>query len=304
MGTKSRARAGVIPDDAVEDAVVRLMRRAAILLPSDVEGALRSVLSMEDGAAARGELSTMLDNAAAAREDGVPLCQDTGMPVFLLRIGSMARSRDIPSAVRRGVERATAEVPLRPSVVHPLTRENPGTNTGPGVPHLVVELVAGRDDAELWALPKGAGSENMSRLAMLPPAAGSEGVARFVVEAVLSAGARPCPPTVVGLGVGGCSDEALWLARRALLRPLGSPQPDPLLAELERRCADELNGSGLGPMGLGGRTTVLAVHALAAHCHTASLPVGVVVQCWADRRAGARISADGRVEELEGGPVP
>ncbi len=293
----------MIPDVVIEDVTVGLLRRAAVDLPTDVEQSLREAEGNERDPLAKGELRCVLDNTIAAREDGVPLCQDTGLPVFFILLGAHARTADLPGAIKRGVERATDELPLRPNAVHPISRNNTGTNTGRGIPHLIIELVPGRDDVELWALPKGAGSENMSALAMLNPDEGEEGVERFVVDTVLTAGGRPCPPTVVGVGIGGCADEALILARRALLRTIGTPHDDPEMAKFEHRCQERLNASGIGPMGLGGDTTVLAVHALTACCHTASLPVGVVVQCWADRRAGARINADGGVVELTGGPT-
>jgi fumarate hydratase subunit alpha len=192
------------------------------------------------------------------------------------------------------VSRATSEVPLRPNVVHPLTRHNPGDNLGKGMPyvHFEPEEV---DYTELTVMPKGAGSENMSALAMLTPSQGIKGVKSFVLEVVVRAGGNPCPPTIIGVGIGGTADQALLISKKAVLRRLDQESPDTNLARLEAELKQALNATGIGPMGLGGRTTVLGVKVEEAHCHTASLPVAVTVQCWAGRRASARIMKDGSV---------
>jgi fumarate hydratase subunit alpha len=231
-------------------------------------------------------------NLDEARRLRLPLCQDTGVPVFFVT------GRTIPGiedGIRRGVARATKEVPLRPNAVHPLTRENPGTNVGPGVPRVVFRPT---DDEfiEITVLPKGAGSENMSALAMLTPAQGLNGIRRFVLETVVRAGGRPCPPTIVGVGIGGTADQASELAKEALLRPLDVGNEDRSLDALERELGEALNRTGVGPMGLGGRTTVLGVRCKLAYCHTASLPVAVNLQCWAARRVTVRIHEDGTTE--------
>ncbi|MCU0861948.1 MAG: fumarate hydratase [Methanomassiliicoccales archaeon] len=221
----------------------------------------------------------------------LPMCQDTGIPIFF------AKGRCLPhleEGIRRGVSRATSEIPLRPNVVHPLTRHNPGDNLGKGMPCLHFEP-SDLDYTEITVLPKGAGSENMSALAMLTPSQGTKGIRAFVLETVVRAGGNPCPPTIVGLGIGGSADEAMLISKKALLRRLDRENPDPALASLERDLTEALNLTGIGPMGLGGRTTVLGVRAEQASCHTASLPVAVTIQCWAGRRATARIMKDGSV---------
>jgi len=283
--------AGVIEDTALE-----LLRMAVTRLPEDVVAALRRLHEEETEPAPRMQLAAILENLRLAEESGTPLCQDTGVHVFFVRapgaIGSLAA---VEGAIRRGVERATAEVPLRPNAVHPLTRRNSGNNLGAHLPYVLFEP-SGDDFIELTAMPKGAGSENMSAMAMLTPSAGERGVKRFVLETLLRAGSNPCPPVILGIGLGGSADICLSLAKRALLRPLGSRSPDPDVARLEEELFDALNGIGIGPMGLGGRSTLLGLQIEHAHCHTASLPVGVNIQCWAARRATARIHPGDRVE--------
>lgn len=277
---------------AVEDAVVDMLREAVTTIPEDVESALRAAERAETSEIARTQLGTILLNVREAKERGVPLCQDTGVPVFFLT-GHMFPG--LEECVRRGLARATGEIPLRPNAVHPLTRRNPGNNLGEGSPRIVYRPT---DDAfvDITVMPKGAGSENMSALSMLTPAQGLRGVREFVLDTVARAGGRPCPPTIVGVGIGGTADHAAELAKESLLRPLDVPHEDGQLDALERELAEALNRLGVGPMGLGGRTTVLGVRCAMAYCHTASLPVAVNLQCWAARRASRRIFADGRTE--------
>lgn len=278
-------------EELIEETVVQLLREAVTSLPPDVVDALRRAEAAETSEVARSQLRTLLDNVDAAGRLARPLCQDTGVPVFFITGPADAATG---RAVRRGVARATEEIPLRPNAVHPLTRENPGTNVADGLPHIVF-YPTDDDFLEITVLPKGAGSENMTALAMLTPADGLPGIKRFVLDAVVRAGGRPCPPTIVGVGIGGTADLAVGLAKEALLRPLDLPHIDPVLDGLERELEEALNLTGIGPMGLGGRTTVLGVRVLTAYCHTASLPVAVNLQCWAARRATARIYRDGRV---------
>jgi fumarate hydratase subunit alpha len=219
------------------------------------------------------------------------MCQDTGIPLFFIR---GHHEEGLEEAIRNGVRRATEEIPLRPNVVDPISRENPGDNVGSGMPHITWEPV-GHEVIDIVYMPKGAGSENMSTLGMLNPADGMRGIKEFVLDAVVRAGGKPCPPTIVGVGIGGSSDMAMQLAKRALLRPLDRENEDEGLASLERELKEALNMTGIGPMGLGGRTTVLGVRVASAACHTASLPVAVCMQCWAARRAQARIFPDGIV---------
>ncbi len=275
----------------IEEVVVQLLRDAVTTLPPDVVQALRRAESRETSEVARSQLRTILDNIDAADRLAVPMCQDTGVHVFYVT-GPVDAS--VEESIRSGVARATEEIPLRPNAVHPLTRENPGTNVAVGLPH-IVHYPTDDEFLEITVLPKGAGSENMTALAMLSPADGISGVKRFILDTVVRAGGRPCPPTIVGVGIGGTSDLAVSLAKEALLRPLDLPNIDPELAALEDQLTEALNRTGIGPMGLGGDTTVLGVRVSTAYCHTASLPVAVNLQCWAARRATARIYPDGRV---------
>ena len=282
--------------ETTEDIVVRLLRLANTKLPEDIGWALEAAAGWETDPIAYSQLGAIMDNAKKAEFLGRPMCQDTGIPVFYVsgRFDSSVK-RDIERAVRR----ATAEIPLRPNLVDPLTRENTGDNTGLGAPFIHYRPTDD-DFLQIDVLPKGAGSENMTRLAMLNPADGIEGIQRFVVDAVLDAGGRPCPPTVVGVGIGGTADRCVELAKEALLRPLDDRSRDRSIRDLEEGLFVKLNGSGLGPMGLGGSTTVLGVRVRKEGCHTASLPVAVYIGWWATRRASVRIYRDRPPEFTQG----
>ncbi|MDW5561677.1 MAG: fumarate hydratase [Methanomassiliicoccus sp.] len=281
-------------ESVVEGAVVSMLREAVTTLPADVEAALRAAERKETSDIARVQLRTILNNVEEARQRSVPLCQDTGVPVFFV---SGAMFPGLENGIRRGLARATAEIPLRPNAVHPLTRRNPGDNLGSGSPRIVYHPT-GDMHTDITVMPKGAGSENMSALAMLTPAQGLKGVKAFVLDTVVRAGGRPCPPTIVGVGIGGTADQAAELAKEALLRPLDVANKDAQLDALERELTGALNDMGVGPMGLGGRTTVLGVRCGMAFCHTASLPVAVNLQCWAARRTSMRVFPDGRTERM------
>ena len=275
--------------EPVEDVVVNLLRLANTKLPADVGWALEAAAVWETNEVAYTQLGAIMENVKKAEHLGLPMCQDTGIPVFYVR-GRFDSS--IAEDISRGVARATREIPLRPNTVDPLTRENHGDNLGPGMP--IIHYIPTDDDfTEITVLPKGAGSENMTRLAMLNPADGIEGIRRLVIDSVLDAGGRPCPPSIVGIGIGGTSDRCVEMAKEALLTPLDEENPDPALRKLEEDLFVSLNGSGLGPMGLGGATTVLGVKVRKCSCHTASLPVAVNIGCWATRRASARITDHG-----------
>jgi fumarate hydratase subunit alpha len=257
---------------------------ACCRLPADVLEGLKKASASEPGGVAREILDLLIENASIAAGHGIPLCQDTGLAVLFVEIGQDLHvvGGDLHAAIDEGVRQGYRDGFLRKSVVaDPLIRKNTGDNT-PAMVHL--DVVPG-DKIKLELAPKGAGSENMSAVAMLTPADGVEGVKRFVVRRVVEAGANPCPPLVVGVGVGGTMELAAKLAKRALLRPLGQPNPAPHLAQLEREILEELNSSGIGPQGLGGRTTALAVHVLAGPAHIASLPCAVNIQCHAARHA-------------------
>ena len=285
----------MITKETLSETVSELLKRAVTKLPVDVESALEKALKTEKGKTAKTQLETILDNVAYARKKGVPLCQDTGISVFYVGIGSKAPVDIgiIEEAIVLGVRNATHDVPLRSNAVHPLTRKNSGDNTGAGVPVIEIEILKGKDYVEITVLPKGAGSENMTRLALLKPSEGIAGIKKFVIESVAAAGGNPCPPIIVGVGIGGTADKAAKLSKKALLRKISTKNKDADMSCLEKELLKEINQLGVGPMGLGGDTTALAVHIEYAFCHTASLPVAVNLQCWANRRASARIRENG-----------
>lgn len=282
--------------ETIEEVVIKLLRLANTRLPSDIGWALEASAGWETSEIAYSQLGCIMDNIKKAEYLGKPMCQDTGIPVFYV---SGKFDSSIAKSIENGVKKATQIIPLRPNTVDPLTRKNPGDNLGVGMP--IIHYRPTNDEfTEITVLPKGAGSENMTRLAMLNPADGVEGVKKFVIDSVLDAGGRPCPPTVVGVGIGGTSDRCVEMAKEALLIPLDKSNDDPDLLQLEEELFVTLNASGLGPMGLGGNTTVLGVKIKKICCHTASLPVAVNIGCWATRRATARIEKDGTVEYSQG----
>ncbi len=265
---------------ALADATFRAFREAAITLPPDVIRAIERASAAETNPVARGEFANILQNVRLAGELGVPLCQDTGIPVVYLSLPPDVPVSDaLYDAISEGVRRATKEVPLRPNVVDPLTRHNTGDNTGPDMP--AVHIRPG-ERFTVTVLPKGAGAENSSRIAMLLPSH-VYGIEGFVVETMLHAEGKPCPPVFLGVGIGGTFDLAASLAKEALLLPVDEMTP------FEQQICDSVNRLGIGPMGLGGDTTALAVKVKTAGCHTASLPVAVNVQCWANRHATVEV---------------
>ncbi len=273
--------------DAIRRAVAELCIRANRELPVDVRAALTAAYAAEPWPAAGRSLKLLLDNLQRAEETCLPICQDTGLACVFLELGQDVHiDGDLDAAVQSGIRDGYARGYLRCSVVaDPLRRVNTGDNT-PGV--LSVHLVPG-EVCRLTVLPKGFGSENMSRLAMLTPADGAEGVRRFVLETVRTAGPNPCPPIVVGVGIGGTFDSVAALSKRALLRPLDQPNPDPYYAEMERALLAEINALGIGPQGFGGKTTALGLAVETAPTHVAGLPVAVNISCHATRRASASL---------------
>ena len=273
--------------DDIRAAVAALCVRANRVLPDDVRAAIAAARDAEPWPVAKRSLELLQDNMDLARQREIPVCQDTGMACVFLELGQEVHiAGDLNEAVQAGIREGYTKGYLRCSVVaDPLRRMNTGDNT-PGV--LTVHLVPG-DGCRLTVLPKGFGSENMSRLAMLTPAEGVEGVRRFVLETVKAAGPNPCPPIVLGVGIGGTFDKVAALAKQALLRPLDVPNPDPYYAELERSLLDEINALGIGPQGFGGRTTALGLAIETAPTHVAGLPVAVNVSCHVTRRASAEL---------------
>lgn len=274
-----------------------LYKKALTDLPPDVRNAVSSAQDRESGPARR-RIDVMVKAIDTSDRTGIIVCQDTGICVFFVRIGTefAVNGARLISALREGIARATERYSLRSSIVHPLNRTNNQTNTGAGVPVVHVDFVDGADRLDILLLPKGSGSENMSFLKMLNPADGQAGVKKFVLDSVVTAGPRPCPPTVVGVGLGGTADECVALAKRATLRPVGEPHPEPEIAALESQLLGAINGLGLGPQGLGGVTTSFAVHVEYAYTHISMNPVAVNIQCWRGERARATVRADGTVE--------
>lgn len=267
--------------------VSQLFQEANILLPDDVLSCLKQAQDNEASPAGREVLDNILKNADIAARESIPICQDTGTAVVFLELGQDAHvvGGDLCAAVNEGVRRGYEEGYLRKSMVsQPFSaRVNTKDNT-PAVIH--TDMVPG-DRLKIVVMPKGGGAENMARLAMLRPAQGRQGVIDFVVKAVDEAGSNPCPPVIVGVGIGGTVEKATFLAKKALLRKIGEPNPDAELAEMEKELLQRVNNLGIGPMGYGGRTTALAVHAEAFPSHIASLPVAVNLQCHAARHKEA-----------------
>lgn len=265
---------------ALTDATFQAYREAVIRLPPDVLRVIEKAAANETNPVARGEFANILKNIKTAGEIAVPMCQDTGVPVIYLTIPpDVPLTQELYDAVAEGVLRATKEVPLRPNVVDPLTRHNTNDNTGMGMPAIHVKP---GERFTVTVLPKGAGAENMSRIAMLLPSQKDQ-IEKFVVETVYLAGSRPCPPIIIGVGIGGTFDGAAALAKEALLEPIDT------MTEYEQQILCAVNRLGIGAMGLGGDFTALAVKVKTAGCHTASLPVAVNIQCWANRHATVEV---------------
>ncbi len=277
----------LVPASALVEPIKRLCLRACCTLPEDVCAALLRARNTEtSGGAAESVLNQLIENQQLARKKQRPICQDTGMAVVFVDIGrEVFIDGDLAEAVNEGVRRAYVDGYLRKSVLDPITRVNTGDNT-PAVLH--VRFVEG-DKLLLTVAPKGFGSENMSRLTMLPPSAGTEGILNQIVSTVSEAGASACPPVVVGVGIGGTMESCALLAKRQLLRPLGEPAEREDLAKLEQEALVRINASGIGPMGLGGATTALAVQIAAEPTHIAGLPVAVNIQCHACRHASEEV---------------
>ena len=267
--------------DVIAQAVKDLCIRANTELGQDVLDAFQQALEKEESPTGRDILKHLMVNAQISRDEKIPMCQDTGFAVVFVELGQEVHimGGSLTDAIEEGVRQGYQEGYLRKSVCHPFTRQNTGDNT-PAIIH--VELVPG-EVFKLTLAPKGGGSENMSRVMMLTPAVGIQGIKDYVIQRVKEMGSNPCPPTIIGVGIGGTFEVAALLAKKALLRELGSVNPDPELAALEKDWLEEINRLGIGPQGLGGRTTSLAVHIKMMPCHIASLPVGVNIQCHAAR---------------------
>jgi fumarate hydratase subunit alpha len=273
-----------VPATEIAAKVAELCIRACTVLPPDVVAAIESAREREESQLGRDVLSRLLENARLAADESIPMCQDTGLAVVFVEMGEgvKATGGHLPDAIAGGVRQGYETGYLRKSVVHsPLKRCNTGDNTPPVI---YTEIVPG-ETLKITVAAKGAGSENMSRLKMMAPADGEAAVKQFVRETVERAGASACPPVIVGVGLGGSFEQCALIAKKALLRPLHDSNSDPAAAKLEADLLDAINSTGIGPMGVGGRITALALKVETAPCHIASMPVAVNLQCHAARHA-------------------
>jgi len=275
-----------IPYQKVVDTVAKLCIDANCLIGDDVINSFKSGLNIEESLTGKDILNQLIENAEIAKNEMIPACQDTGFAVVFLEVGSGVKitGGELFNAINAGVAKGYKEGYLRKSIVaDPLRRKNTGDNT-PAVIH--TEIVPG-DNLKITLAPKGGGSENMSEVKMLTPAAGAEGIKNFVVDRVMRSKANPCPPIVVGVGIGGTFEKVAYLAKKALLRDIGTVHPDPFYAEMEKDLMERINKTGIGPQGFGGRVTALAVFIEAFPCHIASLPAAVNINCHAARHKTA-----------------
>jgi len=279
----------------IEEAAKELYVRALKLLPPDVKRGFERLARTETDATAQGILGVMVKNIAVAESTDNLLCQDTGIPIYNVTIGRGVELDGVAlkAAIRRGCERATREHPLRSSVVHPVTRRNEHTSCGRGVPVIHIDFADTPDTLAIEMIPKGSGSENCSWLRMAVPAEGVDAIKAFVVDCVLDAGGKTCPPTIVGVGVGGTADLCVHLAKVAATRALGSTCEDPEGAKLEAELSGAVNALGVGPQGLGGDSTAFEVHVETAATHITMNPVAVNMQCHSARRARATFTPAG-----------
>lgn len=266
-------------------ATIDIIKQAETILPDDVVEAIRMAEAIESSPVARSQLQAILQNIDLAGRHAIPMCQDTGILIFFVEIGrKLVMDLDLEDAIIEATRIATETVPLRPNAVDPLKRTNSNNNIGAGMPDIKYAF-NDSDELTITVAPKGAGSENMSALKMLNPTE-VDSIRTFVLETVLNAGGMPCPPIIVGVGIGGSFDKAARLAKAALLEDVSN------MDEFEKELLNDINSLGIGPMGLGGDTTALAVHVRTAHCHTASLPVAVNIQCWANRHASIKLGGE------------
>jgi len=282
----------------IQSIAKELYIRALKILPPDVKTALQRAHKAESHPGAKQILSTMLQNIDVAESRDLMVCQDTGIPIYKVGIGSelQVNGVKVEEAIREGCRRATLDHPFRSSICHPLTRKTTSDSTGERIPVVDFSFLPDAEYLEIRMMPKGSGSENMTWMKMLLPSDGVKGIKKFVLECILEAGGQGCPPTVVGVGIGGNAEICVKLAKEAIFRPIGCHNPNPEIAALESELLQAINKSGIGPMGLGGDTTALAVHIELAHTHITMNPVAVNSQCWRGERSSARIYGDGTVE--------
>jgi fumarate hydratase subunit alpha len=267
--------------EEIRDNVAQICIDAAYVLSEDVLTAFDRAVETETSPGAKEIIGLLKENARIAKDEHIPICQDTGIAIFFVEVGQDLRIKNgfLNDAINEGVRKGYKDGYLRKSVVDPITRKNTGDNT----PAIIYTEVVPGDRLKISFMPKGAGSENMSSIRMLRPTEGVEGIRNFVLECVQRAGANPCPPVVIGVGIGGDFEKAALIAKKALLRHVGSPNPKLELASLEETLLKAVNKTGIGPEGLGGKITAMAVHVESYPCHIASLPVAVNINCHAAR---------------------
>lgn len=281
----------------VEEAAKQCYIKALCDLPPDVRQALKKAYARETQPQARKVFEAMFKAIDIADSKKTLLCQDTGLPIFKVRIGAEYpwNGAKIKTALSEGARRACQEFPFRSSSTHTITRINPQTAVGPGLPVTYFDFDGESPNLDILMIPKGSGSENMSQMKMFYPQHGIKAVKKFILDAVIESGANPCPPGIIGVGIGGTADLVMKLAKDAIARPVGQRNPDPMIAEMEEELEEAINATGRGPMGLGGDVSCLAVHIESAYTHITQNPVAVNTQCWPARRARAIIAPEGRV---------
>ena len=282
-------------DKIVEDTAVELLRIAATELPVEYVREMERLMKGTKGATGKAQLKSILDDASLARNNSWPMCQDTGVVAFMVKVGDKFPIKsELKEILTRATRRATEEIPIRPNAVDML-KGNTNDNTGAFLPIINWEMVPG-NELEIIAMPKGGGSSNVANHRMLKPGLGMKGVKQFVIEALAAAGSQGCPPYFVGVGIGGSEDLCMLIAKKALLKPFKVRNPDPKLAAIEEELLGKVNELGIGAMGLGEGPTALDLHIEMAARHPASLPVGIVISCWALRHVKAVIGPRGGVK--------
>lgn len=281
--------------------MIEPIKKAVTTLPRPTIDALKQAREIEDDAGTV-QLDAILQAIDIGGSEGIPICQDTGTPTFFINVGSDYPALDelntIKTSLRKAIQLATEEVPIRPNTVHPFTGNNPGDNTGINIPWINWSITKG-DELTMTYLPKGGGCTNMSQLTMMTPGRGIKGIKEIVLERIASMEGKPCPPTIVGVGIGGSASIAMNLAKESILRPVGERHSESMVAELESELLERANRLGVGPMGVGGKTTVLDVKIGYDYRHPASFPVAITPQCWANRRVSLKLLPDGSIEEVE-----
>jgi fumarate hydratase subunit alpha len=283
----------MVPPSFLKESIVKMISAAAIYLADDVKDALKKAYENEDKPVAKSIFKSILDNIRVAEEENRPICQDTGTVMFYVKAGEkFPLLGKLPNILKESTIEATAVTPLRPNAVDVIVGKNSGDNTGEKIPWIQWEILPESDEAEITVLLKGGGSEKPSLAKTIPPGLGVQGALKLVIDDIFEVGPEPCPPVVMGVGLGPAGDIAMALAKKALLHPLGKKHPRADVAELEDKLLNAINALEWGPNGVGGKTTALDAHIEIAHRHPASMAVGVIVNCWAKRTSTLKVTKD------------